>query len=313
ERPLVLAGGGTIWSGAAPAIERLAANHGLPVATTLNGKGAIDERHPLAVGVVGGFGSVRGNLCVTAADVIIAIGTKFDQLSSHMWRLPRPDQTVVHVDIDGEEIGRAIPVALGLVADATAFAHALDGALGAWTAATTWVDEVAPDVAESTVRDDRIDPIDVVTALDDLLGPDDLLVCDASLSSGWAAAHFRVKTSGVGMLAPRGLAGLGWAPGAVLGARLGRPSGKVVMLTGDGAWGYGMGEIETATRLGLDVTYVVLNNAALGWIRHAEDALHLRSRSVFAEVDFAAAARALGADADIVRRGDDLRALLARA
>ncbi|MGE0139677.1 MAG: thiamine pyrophosphate-binding protein [Ilumatobacteraceae bacterium] len=313
SRPVVLAGGGTVWSGASHAIERLATNHGLPVVTTLNGKGAIDERHPLAAGVVGGFGSVRGNLCVTSADVVVAIGTKFDQLSSHVWRLPRPDQTVVHVDVDGEEIGRAIAVTVGVVADAAAFADALDRALGPWSATTTWIDEIAPSPPESTVRDDRIDPVDVVTALDDLLGPDDLLVCDASLSSGWAAAHFRVKTSGVGMLAPRGLAGLGWAPGAVLGARLGRPTGKVVMLTGDGAWGYGMGELETSTRLGLDITYVVLNNAALGWIRHAEDAMKLRSRSVFGEVDFAASARGLGADACVVRAGDDVHAMLAVA
>jgi acetolactate synthase-1/2/3 large subunit len=313
QRPVVLAGGGTVWSGASAAIERLATNHGLPVVTTLNGKGAIDERHPLAVGVVGGFGTVRGNLCVTSADVVIAIGTKFDQLSSHVWRLPRPDQTVVHVDVDGEEIGRAIAVTVGVVADAAAFATALDRSLGSWSAATTWSDEIAPSSTESTVRDDRIDPVDVVTVLDELLGPDDLLVCDASLSSGWAAAHFHVKTSGVGMLAPRGLAGLGWAPGAVLGARLGRPTGKVVMLTGDGAWGYGMGELETATRLGLDITYVVLNNAALGWIRHAEDAMKLSSRSVFDEVDFAAAARGLGADASIARAGDDLHAMLAVA
>lgn len=312
QRPLILAGGGTVWAGAAPAIERLASQHGLAVVTTLNGKGAIDETHPCAVGVVGSFGTVRGNLCVSGADLIVAIGTKFDQLSSHMWRLPRPDQTVVHVDIDGEEIGRSIPVALGVVADARAFAEDLHRELRSWSAAP-WVSEIAPVVPERSVTDGRIDPGDVVEALDRLLGPDDLLVCDASLSSGWAAAHFRVKRSGVGILAPRGLAGLGWAPGAVLGARLGRPSGKVVMLTGDGAWGYGMGELETATRLGLDITYVVLNNAALGWIRHAEEAMKLNSRSVFGEVDFAAAARALGADGEVVTRDQDLMVSLDKA
>jgi len=313
RRPLILAGGGTVWAGAAPAIERLASSHGLAVVTTLNGKGAIDETHPTSVGVVGGFGTVRGNLCVSSADLIVAIGTKFDQLSSHMWRLPRPDQTVVHIDVDGEEIGRSIPVTLGVVADAKAFAEDLHRELGSWTTASAWIDDIAPAAAERTVTDGRIDPTTVVEALDTILGPDDLLVCDASLSSGWAAAHFRVKRSGVGLLAPRGLAGLGWAPGAVLGARLGRPTGKVVMLTGDGAWGYGMGELETATRLGLDITYVVLNNAALGWIRHAEESMKLNSRSVFGEVDFAAAARALGADGAVVTADHELFASLDKA
>lgn len=312
-RPLILAGGGTVWSGAGSSIERLATAHGLPVATTLNGKGAIDETHPGSVGVVGGFGTVRGNLCVSSADLVIAIGTKFDQLSSHVWRLPRPDQQLVHVDVDGEEIGRAIPVHLGVVSDAAAFVDDLHRSLGGWTAEGAWADDVAPVAPERSVADGRIDPVDVVEAIDDVLGPDDLLVCDASLSSGWAAAHFHVKRTGVGMLAPRGLAGLGWAPGAVLGARLGRPTGKVVMLTGDGAWGYGMGELETATRLDLDITYVVLNNAALGWIRHAEDAMGLRSKSVFGEVDFAAAARALGAAGEVVTADVDVTASIAAA
>ena len=144
-------------------------------------------------------------------------------------------------------------------------------------------------------------------ALDRHLGAGDLLVSDASLSSGWAAAHYRVKASGVGMLAPRGLAGIGWMPGAAIGARLAAADDrKVVGIAGDGAWAYGLAEVETATRYALDLVYVVLNNSHLGWIKHAADEMGFRANVGFGDVDFAAAARAMGACGAVVSRPDDL-------
>ncbi len=317
SRPVVLAGGGVVLSGAAAALTQLAESHNLPVVTTLNGKGGIDERARLSGGVVGSFGTARGNVVVRSANLVIAVGTKLDQLTTHSWRLPALSQDVVHIDIDGEEIGRTMPVRIGDVADARSFLEQLDTALVGWSspgvAGGSWIDDINPHDQAKSPGDGRISPVEVVSALDDLLGPDDLLVCDASLASGWAATYFRIKRSGVGMVAPRGLAGLGWAPGAALGARLGRPAGKVVVLTGDGAWGYGLVEVETAARLGLDISYVVLNNAALGWVRHAEEAMYPESSSTFDEVDFAGVARGMGANAWCVHDPTTLATALADA
>lgn len=314
-RPVVLAGGGVVWSGAASSLARLAERHGLPVVTTLNGKGGIDERHPLSAGVIGGFGTPRGNQVVAAADVVVAVGTKHSQLGTHGWRLPSPDQTLVQVDVEGSEIGRALPADVGMVADARAFLDDLDAELGGWTAegADEWIVEMTvDDVPEPT---DAVHPAMVVGLLDELLGPDDVVVSDASLSSGWIARYYRAKRSGPSVVCPRGLAGLGWSPGAALGARLARTEGKVVVLAGDGGYAYGLGEMETAVRYGLDITTVVLNNASFGWIRHVEQRKGQARSSDLGPIDFAAAAVALGGSGRRVQRsaevGDALEAALA--
>jgi acetolactate synthase-1/2/3 large subunit len=313
ERPVILAGGGVVFSGAAAAVSALAESCLIPVVTSLNGKGAIDERHPLSAGVVGGFGSQRGNLVVQAADLIIAIGTKHSQLGTHGWRLPSVGHAVVHVDIDATEIGRAIPAEVGVVADARSFCTSLTEALARWQLpATPWIDAIRP-VKDSARGGDGVNPSDVVDALDGLLGPDDVLVCEASLSSGWAARYFRVKRAGPGMLAPRGLAGLGWAPGATLGARMAQVDGRVVALTGDGGWGYGLSETETACRYGLDITTIVLNNSSLAWIRHVESRMKMPYSTDLSDVDFGATARAMGATGWRVESPEGVEAAVAEA
>ncbi|HEY5876695.1 MAG TPA: thiamine pyrophosphate-binding protein [Ilumatobacteraceae bacterium] len=309
ERPIVIAGGGVTLTGAAAAVCSLAERTGIPIATTINGKGTIDERHPLAIGVIGIFGTPYANDVVRRADVIVAIGTKFDQLSTHAWRLILDDQRLVHVDADGEELGRTRRVDVPVLADALEFATAALARLAqAGYRAPEWVAAVPRTAAPGTSGDDpSIGPEHVVQALDRHLDAGDLLVSDASLSSGWAAAHYRVKSSGVGMLAPRGLAGIGWMPGAAIGARLAASDDrKVVGIAGDGAWAYGLAEVETATRYALDLVFVVLNNSHLGWIKHAADEMGFRANVGFGDVDFAAAARAMGACGAVVSRPDDL-------
>jgi acetolactate synthase-1/2/3 large subunit len=303
ERPLIIAGGGVSLTGAAGSVAALAEAVGIPVATTINGKGTIDERAALAVGVIGVFGTPYANDVVRSADVIMAIGTKFDQLSTHAWRLLLDEQRVVHVDSDGEELGRTRRVDVAVLADALEFATAARQRLAELGyRAPAWVGAVPESSPPGTHADDpRLAPEQVVAVLDANLGPGDLLVSDASLSSGWAAAHFRVKASGVGMLAPRGLAGIGWMPGAAIGARLAAaPSARVVGLAGDGAWGYGMAEVETAVRLGLDLVFVVLNNSHLGWIKHAAAEMGHATDVGFGDVDFAAAGAAMGAKGHLV-------------
>lgn len=300
SRPLLLAGGGVVFTGASEAVSHLAREHAIPIATTVNGKGAIDEREPLAAGVTGAFGTPRGNMAVQEADVVIALGTKLDQVSTHNWRLPSAEQTLVHVDVDGEEIGRTHEATLGIQSDAREFALALGAVLReSRPRQRNWLADL-PEATSPTATggDGTVSPAEVVRQISDALGSGDVLVCDASLASGWGAAHFVVKHAGVGMLAPRGLAGIGWSPGAAIGARAAAaPSRRLVVLVGDGAWGYGLSEVETAARLGWDITYVILNNASFAWIKHAEDHRGIPNSCALGNVDFAAVARAMGADA----------------
>ena len=150
-------------------------------------------------------------------------------------------------------------------------------------------------------------PRDVVMEIDRALVPGDVLLCDASLASGWGSQYYHVKDAGRSFLAPRGLAGTGWAGGAAIGARMAlAPSFRLVALAGDGSWGYALAELETAVRLSKPIVYVILNNAGLGWIKLIHGSL--TEASAYGDIDFAAVARAMGAsgvrttDAEQLRR-----------
>jgi len=317
QRPLLMTGGGVLLSGAGAEVTRLAESAGIPVVTTINGKGSIDERSPLALGVVGVFGSVRAGRALAEADTVLVLGSKFDQLSTFNWRLPGAGQQILHIDVDPEEIGRSTAVSVGIVADAREAAAALADRLKDLSLAReeVWWEGLSEEGQPLTEPDDpAVAPEAVVHGISDALESGDVLLCDASLSSGWGAQHFRVKSPGRGFVAPRGLAGIGWGCGAAVGARAALEAGqKLVCLAGDGAWAYSLSEVETAVRMQMPITYVILNNASLAWIRHTEQFRDQPLSSDFSGVDFAAVARAMGASGERVDSLGDFAPALERA
>ncbi|HJN93425.1 MAG TPA: thiamine pyrophosphate-binding protein [Dehalococcoidia bacterium] len=311
ERPLILTGGGVTFSDASEAVSELAERHQIPVVTTISGKGTIVESSPLAAGVTGVFGTRTANSASLAADLVLVIGCKLGQLTTHGWSLPRRDQQVIHIDVDGEEIGRAIPATLGIVADAREAARCLTAALSESNyTGTNWLVDLDIPEDDSAAADGAIQPEALAGVLSDALREDDVLVCDASLSSGWGAAHVPAQRHR-SFVAPRGLAGIGWGAGAAIGARMAvEPTRRVVVLAGDGAWGYSLSEVETATRLGVDITYIILNNSGLGWIKHGEDYRGHEEKSLFSDVDFAGVARSMGAGGSRVTNLEDFESHL---
>jgi len=316
RRPLILAGGGVTFSDASLAVSELAIAHTIPVATSISGKGTIDEHHPLAAGVAGSFGTMRANAAFRAADVILVLGCKLGQVTTHAWQLPRSGQVVIHVDVDGEEIGRTCDAQVGIVADARLTAVALKSALQERrVGAENWLLGLAgvPATGAGMEADGgAVAPHRVAQLLSESLNPGDVIVCDASLSSGWAAAFSRVRTPR-SYVAPRGLAGIGWGGGGMIGARVAVPSDRrVVLLTGDGAWGYCLAEFETAARLKMDITVVVLNNKSLGWIAHIQ-ARKEQPLSNYSDIDFAQAAQAMGGTGTRATTTDEFQEALGKA
>ena len=295
-RPFLLAGGGVMHSGAGPAVTALAVRLSAAVGTTLTGKGAIAEDHPLSVGVTGTMGTGAAAAALAEADVVLLAGTKASGGATYGWTLPHAGQQVVQLDIDPAELGRAFEVAAAMLGDARAGLAALLTELG--TGATdgaepdrsAWRVRLAALTAEwRAVRDTErasdaipIAPQRVLAALEEALAPGDCLVCDASLASGWGGVYFEQRRPGRQVLFPRGQAGLGYALPAAIGAATAATvtatvtatasaaaaaGARTVVLTGDGALGYAVGELATVTELGLPITVVVLNNRSLGWIR----------------------------------------------
>lgn len=297
QRPIVLAGGGALASGAFEEIAQFADGLGLPIVTSINGKGIIDEGHPCALGVIGVFGSVRASQALQQADVVLVLGSKFAHFNSFAWKLPAKTQDIIHVDIDGEELGRAIPASVEIVGDVREVARQMLQRLKSRDALIKprWLPKgQSPAQPGSAADDPAVAPEEVITSINEVFPTETILISDASLASGWTASRYRVRRPGRGFIAPRGIGGLGWACGAAIGAALGSKNSPIVAVAGDGATAYWLGEIETAARLKLPITFVVLNNSGFGWVIQCERAMGFEQESIFTAVDFAAIGKAMG-------------------
>lgn len=321
RKPLIVAGGGVHLSGAAQAMATLQENAQIPVMTTVMGKGAVDERHPLSMGI-GGY--ALGRLAparhlrplIEEADVILLVGTRTNQNGTDGWTLYPSGARYIHIDVDGAEIGRNYE-SLRLAGDArlvlTALADALKGRRGpnpeAIAAIARGRDLHTADIAAVTdpARPGPARPERLMADLQTLLTPDTIVAADASYSSLWVACYLQALAPGMRFLTPRGLAGLGWGLPLAMGAKLARPEAPVFCVVGDGGFAHVWSEMETARRNGTKIVVTVLNNGVLGYQKDAEDVKFNRHTTAcyFAEVDHAAIARATGCHGIRVEQPDD--------
>jgi acetolactate synthase-1/2/3 large subunit len=320
QRPFLLAGGGVLHSAAGAALTALVDRLSAAAGTTLSGKGAIGESHPLSVGVVGSMGTTAAAAALGEADVVLLAGTKSGGGATFGWTLPRADQAVVQLDIDPAELGRAFPVRAGLLADARSGLEALGNALGEPDPGepdrTPWRARISElNAAWRTTRDAErasdavpIAPQRVLAELEHVLEPEDILICDASLASGWGGVYLEQPAAGRRVLCPRGLAGLGYALPAAIGAATADPGRRVVVLAGDGAVAYAAGELATVAEQRLPITIVLLNNRSLGWIRWYRRITFGRgwAEEDFGDVAYAEVARGFGLHGERVTKPGEL-------
>ncbi len=292
RQPLVVAGGGVHSSGAAAALAELQERCHLPVATTVMGKGAVDETHPLSVGVIGhamGDGSPTAGLhaFVRGADVVLLAGTRTSQNGTDSWRLMPRDARYVHLDIDGAEIGRNYE-SLRLAGDARAGIEALTRTMtardlsaraGTRAAFAQLIERAHADCRErlgATLRETHrpARPERLMAEIDARLSDDAIVVADASYASLWAGLFLTARRAGQRFITPRGLAGIGWGLPLAIGAAVAAPGREVICIAGDGGFAHSWSELETAVRLELPIVVVVLNNGVLGFQRDAETVFH---------------------------------------
>lgn len=330
-RPVVIAGGGVHSANAAQQLAQLQELAHLPVATTVMGKGSVDETHPLSIGVASYFMGHNGSTrhlrsMITDADVVLLIGNRTNQNGTDSWKLYPSNARYIHLDIDPQEIGRNYEAGVRLTGDAqltlaqlTQALEKQDLSLRSRERATVQTtieegkrahrDEVADLVTSDAmpVRPERI-----MAEIDSRLKPDSIVVADASYSSIWIANYMTSQRAGMRFITPRGLAGLGWGFPMALGAKVANPNSQVFCVVGDGGFAHAWAELETAVRMKLPVVLVVLNNGILGYQRHAENIKFgdHTDACAFAAVDHAAIANAVGAHGVRVERAQDLGAAL---
>jgi acetolactate synthase I/II/III large subunit len=312
--PLIVAGGGVHLSNASQALARLQESCSLPVATTVMGKGAVDETHPLSVGVVGYFmgpGSRTEKLrgLISDADVILFIGARTNQNATDSWTLFPSDARYIHLDIDGVEVGRNYE-AMRLVGDAALTLDALSAELlkrdlhKRKQARQAITDRIADAVKGwrkliagiSSENRSPIRPERLMADLDQVIDKDSIVVADASYSSIWIANYLTARAAGQRFLTPRGMAGLGWGLPFAIGAQFAAPDKRVFCLSGDGGFGHVWSEMEMLARHKLPVMLIILNNQILGYQKHGETVLFnaYTEACEFLPVDHAAIARACG-------------------
>lgn len=333
ERPLVIAGGGVHLSDASAELAALQEEASLPVGTTVMGKGAVDEAHPLTLGVVGYVMApgARTHLMrdmVEGADVVLLIGSRTNQNGTDNWRIFPPGTRIIHIDADPQEIGRNYE-AMRLPGDARLTLAALRTAiakrdLGKRRAARAGIESTIAAgvadwrkrIADVTTRDGRlVRPERIMAELDKRIDGDAIVVADASYSSMWTIQFLRTQRVGQRFLTPRGIAGLGWGLPMAIGAQIASPDRRVVCLAGDGGFGHSWAELEMLRRLKLPVTMIVLNNQILGYQKHAELVKYGEHTDAidFTAVDHAMIARACGVASIRVEKGEEVGAALDQA
>ena len=324
SRPVFICGGGVAISGAYEELLRLAERLSAPVSTTISGKGSISEAHPLAVGVVGSNGGTpETRAIIDDADLIVFVGCRAGSVTTERWRHPAPGKVkVIHLDIDPAVLGANYPVDAGLVADAKLGLASLNNALPTATRPLNAerVQKAKEEkfgkfqaLAESS--DKPIKPERVVAELSRALDPDAILVADAGTPCPYFSAYYELSRPGRRFISNRAHGALGYSLPAAIGAHYALPRVKSVSVMGDGSFGFACGDLETAARYGLPVTFIVIANATYGWIKAGQrSGYNQRYFGVdFTATDHAAVAAAFGVKSWRVTEPDQLGKVLREA
>jgi acetolactate synthase-1/2/3 large subunit len=305
KNPLFICGGGVVISGAEAELLELAQKLGAPVATTISGKGSLDERSPHSVGVVGSNGGTpETRAIVDAADLIVFVGCRAGSVTTERWRHPAPGRArIIHVDVDPGVPGRNYRVDVPLIGDARLVLAALSESLQS-RAGEDYLSSVekakrakfAAFEALAGSDDAPIKPERVVFETSSNLDEDAIVVADPGTPCPYFSAYHVVRGTGRRYFSNRAHGALGYSLAAAIGAHFARPSVKTVAVMGDGSFGMCAGELETAARLKLPITFIVIANAVYGWIKAGQrSGYQQRYFSVdFGATDHAAVAAAFG-------------------
>ena len=307
KQPLFICGGGVVLSGAEGELATLAENLSAPVATTISGKGSIDERCAHSVGVVGSNGGTpETRAVVDAADVIVFVGCRAGSVTTERWRHPQAGKArIIHIDVDPAVPGTNYKVDVPLIGDARLCLSALIDALDGHKreADLSFVDHhkrTKFEKFEALARSDDqpIRPERVVFELQKNLDRDAIVVADPGTPCPYLSAYYIVKGTGRRYFSNRAHGALGYALAAAIGAHFARPKVKTVAVMGDGSFGMCVGELETAVRLRLPIAFVVISNAVYGWIKAGQKSGYERR---YFSVDFGVTDHAKVAEAFGVR------------
>ena len=267
KRPLFLLGGGISISGANELMTQLVDKTGIPVVTTLMGKGAISSHHPLYLGNVGIHGGYAPNVAITDCDVMISIGTRFNDRITGKLSTFAQNCKIVHIDVDAASISKNIKVDIPIVADAKLAIEALleyiePHDLGDWTAQLQQLKEERP---VTQAGEEGLTPQNIIDYINNHYDRP-VVTTDVGQNQLWTTQFLEIEGNHQ-LLTSGGLGTMGYGFPAAIGAKFGNPTKRVFAICGDGGVQMNIQEFATAMHYHLPVTLVVINNGYLGNVR----------------------------------------------
>ena len=316
ERPLILAGRGSVNSGAHKEVLELAEKADVPVVTTPDGKAIIDENNPIWAGIIGEYGMACANKTAAEADLVIVIGSNLNDSTTHEWKCPPPDTKIIHIDIQTSEIGRNYTNTIGLAGDAKATAKLLfekitEKKRPEWRSKVSGYLKTNQDILEKMMDAGNgiIQPARMVREINNALPDNAIIVSDTGHECMFSTGVLRLKPS---QNYYRCAGSLGWPYPASLGMKCGNPDRPVVSFIGDGGFLYYLGEMETAVRYNIPTVTVVNNNSGLGLCAkglkdiYADDPDNATDYYGFGPVNYSEAAKAFGCESVRVTDAGDI-------
>lgn len=328
-RPVIVAGHGVELSGAERELLAFAEAMRIPVATTPFGKGVFDSRHSLSLGSTGRNGYYMANAACRNADVILALGTRFDDRATSAW-LPGftysiPPSQLIHVDIDASEIGRNFQPAIGIIGDARLVLQQLlgvgpagnSGGNGAWLERIAgwrkrWDAVTAPPRSSDAIP---IRPERAVADLRKVVPADGIVLADVGIHHNWLVAEWDALKTRT-FLQSWGFASMGFGVAGALGAKLAAPDHPVVAVCGDGCFAMNASAVLTAVEYNIPVVWLVWNNHGYCSIRDQQMGYFGKNRELATSfkdssgklfsADYAMMARSMGATGVLVEKPGDL-------
>ncbi len=319
ERPLIIAGHGVVLAGAEDDLVALIEKANVPVVTTLLGISAMPETHPLCLGMAGMHGEAYTNMALTEADLIVSLGSRFDdRLTGPVDKFARGAR-IIHVDVDPVEIDKNVKADLAVVGDLKDVLPELSP-LVETVERSAWLGRIKDGRAESAQRDivaqetDDLVPQYVVRQIWHATQGEVVVVSDVGQNQMWEAQYF-VHHRRRGLLSSGGLGTMGFALPAAIGAQLGCPDEQIWVTVGDGGFQMNIQELATVVQERLPLKIAILNNGYLGMVRQWQQ-LFFEGRysgTPLLGPDFAAVAKAYGITGITVTDKGEVASAIAQA
>lgn len=266
KRPVILAGGGVVLSGAADVLFELAERIDAPVATTLMGTSSFPGEHRLYTGLVGMHGTKASNMAFQNCDLLLVLGARFsDRVTGDVSQFASHAK-VIQIDIDASEVNKNIPTDVHVIQDIKVALSCINEVLPK-KAHDEWVSDVSKWKEENAahIPKDHV-PKRVMQTMGEILGEDTIVTTDVGQHQMWTAQYFPFEKRNT-FITSGGLGTMGYGLGAAIGAQIGNPDKRVIHVTGDGSFRMNLNEMATTVRYGLPIVTVLLDNNTLGMVR----------------------------------------------